>query len=144
MELITNSLTPELNKHTEENFDSLEEMEKKVIKISRIALDEMFFMSNSVIWVLHKYRDNFTSNGFSKTYGENSTKTTDQILAVSKRFCEANSFICETPSNVLIRITKCSVPEFKGTFELALKSERLAHALDMLRIKIYLVHRRNF
>ena len=49
MVLMTYSLTTELNKRIEENFNSLEEMDQVGIIFIKIVLDEMYIMINFVI-----------------------------------------------------------------------------------------------
>ena len=125
MELMTNSCTLELNKSISYTFETMEIMEQELITFVKIALDEMFFMSNSFISGLHKYLENFPSVGLNKTRGENVTNINAELLAVSERLCEVKDLPSETTSNVLTGLNKCIVPGFKGLYELVLKSERL-------------------
>ena len=92
MELITNSCNSELNTHIEETFGSLEEMGQGGITFFKIALDEIFVMSNSVILGLYKYLENFVRDGLSNTRGGNISKITEHPMDVSKRLFETKGF----------------------------------------------------
>ena len=100
-------------------------MEQGGIIFVNILLVNMFIMSNSIISGLHKYLENFGRGGLSKTRGDNLTNITAQRVADIERLCESKALPHETPSKKLTGLTKCSVPEFKGPFELVLNSERL-------------------
>ena len=56
-------------------------------------------------------------------------------MAVSDNLFEAKYFPRKNSSDVFTGMTKCSVPDFKGPFELLLSSECLVHIeLDSIQV----------
>ena len=92
MELITNSCISDLNTHSKATFGSLEDMEQEVITFVKIASDEIFVRSYSIILGLYKYLENFVRYGLSNTHGENITKITAQPVDVRERLCDTKGF----------------------------------------------------
>ena len=77
-------------------------------------------MTNDVVTDLQKFLKNFAEEGLLKTVEENVLEAAVQIKAVSERLLEANQPPLETPTYVLQGMTKYSVPEFTGPFDLTL------------------------
>ena len=55
----------------------------------------------------------------------NVSEASAQVKAVSERLLEVNKTPLEAPTYVLWGLTKCSVPEFTGPFELMINQERV-------------------
>ena len=53
------------------------------------------------------------------------SEATEHIKAVSERLLEMNQLPLEVPTYFLQGLTKCSVPDFTGPFELILNQERI-------------------
>ena len=100
-------------------------MDQGGITFVKILLEEMFAMVNYVISGLHKYLENFKRGGLSKMRGDKVTNITAQLVDIDERLCEDKYFPRENPYNFLTGLTKCSVPDFKGTFEMAFNSKFL-------------------
>ena len=88
-------------------------------------LDKMFCMTNDVMTALQNFLQNFSEEGLSKMVGENVSEISAQVKAVSGRLAEVNQLPLEAPTCILQGLTKCSVAEFTGTFELLLNQERV-------------------
>ena len=84
-------------------------------------------MTNDVVNALQKFLKTFAEEGLSKTVEEKVSEAAAQIKAVSELLSEVNQTTIEDPTYVLQGLTKCSVTEFTGTFELMLNKERITH-----------------
>jgi hypothetical protein len=82
-------------------------------------------MTNDVVTALQSFLKRFSEQGLSKVQGENVSLVSTQIRAVCERLSEVQQLPLETPTYVLSGLTKCSVPEFTGPFELMLNQERV-------------------
>ena len=60
-----------------------------------------------------------------KTVGENVSEILEQVKAVSEGLAEVNQIPIEAPKYILQGLTKFSVAEFMGPFELLLNQERV-------------------
>ena len=85
-------------------------------------LEEMFCMENDVIAALQTLLMYFTGEGLSKTVGENVSEILSQVKALSERLDEVKQLLIEYPTYILQGLTKCSVAEFTGPFELLLNT----------------------
>ena len=88
-------------------------------------LDEMLCMTKNVVDALKTFLKNFSEEGISKTVGDNVLEILAQVKAVSERFAEVNQLPLEAPKYILQGLTKCSVAEFMGPFELLINQERV-------------------
>ncbi len=78
-EFLTNSCDINLVKWIEEKFDDLAKYEQGRITYLKIALDEMFTMSNMVIMSLQKYLKQFAQEGIAKVPNEDVRLCTEHI-----------------------------------------------------------------
>ena len=124
-ELFVNSSSPALVKRIEEKYEALDGLAQGGITYLKIALDEMFDMSDIVITSLQDFFKNFARDGVAKYPSENVALLVQQINAVAERLAEAGALPRDTPLLMLTGFAKCSVPEFVGPFELLLNSERV-------------------
>ena len=85
----------------------------------------MFYMTNDVVAALQTFPKNFALEVLSKTVGENVLEISAQIKAVSGRLSEVNQLPLEAPTYILQGLTKLSVAEFTGPFEMLLNQERV-------------------
>ena len=91
----------------------------------KIALDEMFYVTQDVVTALQDWLKTTAQDGLTKIPGENVAVLTAQIDAVCERLAENKKLTGKTPVLVLTAFTKCSVKQFTGPFELILNSERV-------------------
>jgi len=77
-------------KRIEEKYDYLAEYEQGGITYLKIALDEMFTMSNMVIRSLQKYLKQFAQEGIAKVPNEDVHLCSEQINAVCARLAEVD------------------------------------------------------
>jgi hypothetical protein len=89
-EFLTNSCDINLVKRIEEKYDYLAEYEQGGITYLKMALDEMFTMSNMVIQLLQKYLKQFAQDGIAKVPNEDVRLCSEQINAVCARLAEVN------------------------------------------------------
>jgi hypothetical protein len=68
-EFLANSCNFNLIKRIDKKFDSLLEYEQGRIMFLKIALDDMFTMSNMVIMLLQKYLKQFAQGGQMRMFG---------------------------------------------------------------------------
>ena len=120
--LLNNSSATELIHRVDEKFNRLAAKEKGGITRLKIQLDEMFCITNDVVKALQDFLTRVAQDGPTKIPGENIAELTAQINAVCERLSEEGRLPQETPIHVLEGLTKCSVPEFKGPFQLLLDS----------------------
>ena len=78
-----NSLDPDLIKRAEDNYKALEGLEKYGITYLKIALDDMFNMSDVIITLPHILFKNFAWDGVTKYPIENVALLVQQINAVA-------------------------------------------------------------
>ncbi len=81
-EFLTNSCDINLEKHIDEKFDQLYEYKQGGITYLKIALDEMFTMSNMVVMLLQNFLKQFAKEGIAKVPNENVRLCTKQIAAM--------------------------------------------------------------
>ena len=113
--LLTNSCEPELLKRIDDAYADIKDpLEKGGIVYFKIALDEMFFMSDDVISALQDWLKVFAKEGLTKTVGENVAICTEECLAVAERLNEVNQLPTAAPLHLLEGLTQCSVGEFTG------------------------------
>ena len=79
----------------------------------KIALDEMFTMSNMVIMLLQHYLKQFAQDGIAKVPNKNVCVCSEQLVAVCTHLAEVDALPQESIGFILEGLTRCSVPEFK-------------------------------
>ena len=122
-ELFINSTSPSLIKRIESKYDTIKGLEEGGITYLKIALDEMFDMSDIVITLLQDFFKNFARDGVAKYPSKNVAILVQQVNAVTERLAEAEALPRDMPLLLLKGFSKCSVPEFVGPFELLFNSE---------------------
>jgi hypothetical protein len=117
-ELLTNSSNIYLVKHVDEKFDQLYEYEQRGITYLKIALDEMFMVSNMVIMLLQKYLEQFAQEGVAKVPNEDAQICLEQITAMFVCLAKVDVLPQETPGYILEKFTWCLVVEFRDIHKL--------------------------
>ena len=120
-----NSSDPALIKWVEEKYEYLYRLEQGVIVNLKIAFDEMFNMSDVVINFLQEFFKNFSQDSVSNYPSENVALLVQQINDVTERLEEVPALPRDLLLLILTGFTKCSVPEFVGSFKLMLNTERV-------------------
>lgn len=117
-EFLTNSCDINLVKRIDEKYDCLAEYEQGGITFLKIALDEMFTMSNMVVMSLQKYLKQFAQEGIAKVPNEDVRVCAEQLNAVCARLAEVDALPQETTGFILEGFTRCSVVEFRDIHKL--------------------------
>jgi hypothetical protein len=112
-------------KRIEEKYDYLAEYEQGGITYLKIALDEMFTMSNMVIQSLQKYLKQFAQEGIAKVPNEDVRLCSEQINAVCARLAEVDQLPQESTTFILEGFTRCSVTEFREIHKLLATTEKV-------------------
>jgi hypothetical protein len=91
----------------------------------KIALDEMFTISNTIVASLQGFFEAFAKDGIAKVPNEDVRAATEQIIAVAERLAKVSAFPSESTQHILQGFTRCSVIIFRQTFAHLLVAERL-------------------
>ena len=105
----------------------MDELEQGMITHLKIEFNEIFNMRNVVITSLHDFINNFSKDGIAKVPKGNVSSLTQQMIVFCERLYEAKALPHNTPVHLLTGITRNSVTEFFGLFELILNTERVRH-----------------
>ncbi len=124
-EFLTNSCDINLVKRIEEKFDGLAEYEQGGITYLKIALDEMFTMSNMVIMSLQKYLKQFAQEGIAKVPNEDVRLCTEQLNAVCARLAEVDQLPKESTTFILEGFNHCSGVKFKDIHKLLATTKKV-------------------
>jgi hypothetical protein len=124
-EFLTNSCDINLVKRLDEKFEQLFEYEQGGITYLKIALDEMFTMSNMVITSLQKFLKQFAQEGIAKVPNEDVRLCAEQIAAVCARLAEVDALPQEVPGYILEGFTRCSVVEFRDIHKLLYTTDKV-------------------
>jgi hypothetical protein len=108
-----------------EKFDELDLYEQGGVTYIKIALDEMFTISNTVVTTLQGFFDAFAKDGIAKVPNEDVHAATEQIVAVAERLTKVSVLPRESTCHILEGFTWCSVIIFRQTFTHLLVAERL-------------------
>ncbi len=84
----------------------------------KIALDEMFMMSNMVITSRQKLLKQFAQEGVGRVPNEDVLLCVKQIAAVCAHLAEVDALPREVPGNILEGFTQCLDVEFKEIHKL--------------------------
>jgi hypothetical protein len=123
--LMMNSCDALLVERIDEKFEELDLYEQGGVTYIKIALDEMFTISNTVVTTLQGFFAAFSKTGIAKVPNEDVRAATEQIVAVAERLAEVSALPTEVTVQILEGFTKCSVISFKETFKHLLVTERL-------------------
>ncbi len=82
----------------------------------KIALDEMFTISNTVVTTLQGFFEAFAKDSIAKVPNEDVRAATEQIIAVAERLAEVSALPSESTRHTLDGFTRCSVIVFKADF----------------------------
>ena len=124
-EFLTNSCDINLVKRLDEKFEQLFEYEQGGITYLKIALDEMFTMSNMVITSLQKFLKQFAQEGIAKVPNEDVRLCAEQIAAVCARLAEVDALPQEVPGYILEGFTRCLVVEFRDIHKLLYTTDKV-------------------
>jgi len=105
-------------------FDELDLYEQGGVTYIKIALDEMFTISNTVVATLQGFFVSFAKEGMAKVPNEDVRAAMEQIIAVTERLAEVSALPSESTRHVLEGFTRCSVNIFRQTFAHLLVAER--------------------
>ena len=91
----------------------------------KFALDEMFTISNTVVSVLQGFFEAFSKDGIGKVPNEDVRVVTEQIVAIAEELAKVSVLPTEYTVQILDRLSRCSVLNFKETFHHLLVGEHL-------------------
>jgi hypothetical protein len=109
----------------DKKFDELDLYNQGGVIYIKIALDEMFTISNTVVTTLQGFFEAFAKDGIAKVPNEDVRAATEQIIAVAERLAEVSALPSESTCHILEGFTWCSVIVFRQTFAQLLVAERL-------------------
>jgi hypothetical protein len=109
----------------DKKFDELDLYEQGGVTYIKIALDEMFTISNIVVATLQGFFEAFAKDGIAKVPNEDVRAVTEQIIAITERLVEVSALPSESTRHILEGFTRCSVFVFRQTFAHLLVAERL-------------------
>ncbi len=123
--LMMNSCNALLIEQINKKFKDLSLFELGGVTYIKLALDEMFTISNTVVTTLQGFFENFAKDGIAKVPNEDVHVATEQLIAVVERLVEVAALPCECTAQLLEGLTKCSVTFFRQTFSHLLVGECL-------------------
>jgi hypothetical protein len=107
----------------DKKFNELDLYEQGGVTYIKIALDEMFTISNIVVATLHGFFDAFAKEGIAKVPNEDGCAVTEQIIAITERLAKVPALPSESTRHILEGFTQCSVIVFRQTFAHLLVAE---------------------
>jgi hypothetical protein len=113
--LMMNSCDVLLVDRIDEEFDELDLYEQGGVTYIKIALDEIFTISNTVVTTLQGFFKAFAREGIAKVPNEDVRAATEQIIAVAERLAEVSALPSESTRHILEGFTQCSVFVFRQT-----------------------------
>ncbi len=122
---MTNSCDALLVERIDKKFQDLSLYKQGGVTYIKLALDEMFTISNTVVVTLQGFFENFAKDGIVKVPNEDVRVATEQIIAIAERLAEVSALPSECTVQLLEGLTKCSVTVFRQTFSHLLVGERL-------------------
>jgi hypothetical protein len=123
--LMMNSCDVLLVDRIDKKFNELDLYEQGGVTYIKIALDEMFTISNTVVTTLQGFFEAFAKDGIAKVPNEDVRAATEQIIAVAERLAEVSALPTESTRHIPEGFTRCSVIVFRQTFAHLLVAERL-------------------
>ncbi len=112
--LMMNSCDVLLVDRIDKKFDELDLYEQGGVTYIKIALDEMFTISNTVVATLQGFFEAFVKDGIAKVPNEDVHAAMEQIIVVAERLAEVSALPSECAHHILKRFTWCSVIVFSG------------------------------
>jgi len=109
----------------DKKFDELDLYEQGGVTYIKIALDEMFTISNIVVATLQRFFEAFAKDGIVKVPNEDVRAVTEQIIAVAEKLAKVYALPSENTCHILEGFTGCYVIVFRQTFAHLLVAERL-------------------
>jgi hypothetical protein len=109
----------------DKKFDELDLYEQGGVTYIKIALDEIFTISNTVVTTLQGFFEAFAKDGIAKVPNEDVCADMEQIIAVAERLADVSALPSESTRHILEGFTRCSVIVFRQTFAHLLVAERL-------------------
>ncbi len=109
----------------DKKFDELDLYDQSGVTYIKIALDEMFTISNTIVTTLQGFFEAFAKDGIAKVPNEDVRAATEQIIAVAERLAEVSALPSESICHILEGFTRCSVIVLRQTFAHLLVAERL-------------------
>jgi hypothetical protein len=129
--LMTNSCDSLLIEGINEKFEELHLYKQGGITYIKLALDEMFTISNTIITTLQGFSETFAKEGIVKVPNEDVRVAMAEVIAVAERLAEVSALPSECVVQILEGLTRCSVTVFRCTFDHLLMIEQL-HQLNAL------------
>ncbi len=83
-----------------EKFDELDLYEQGGVTYIKIALDEMFTISNTVVTTLQGFFDAFAKDGIAKVPNEDVCAAKEQIIAVAERLAKVSALPSESTRHI--------------------------------------------
>jgi hypothetical protein len=123
--LMMNSCDVLLVDRIDKKFNELDLYEQGGVTYIKIALDEMFTISNTVVATIQGFFEAFAKDAFAKVPNEDVRAATEQIIAVAERLAKVSALPSESTHHILEGFTLCSVIVFRQTFAHLLVAERL-------------------
>jgi hypothetical protein len=123
--LMMNSCDVLLVDRIDEKFNESDLYEQGGVTYIKIALDEMFTISNTVVTTLQGFFEAFAREGIAKVPNEDVRASTGQIVAVAERLAKVSALPTESTHHILEGFTWCSVIVLRQTFAHLLVAERL-------------------
>ncbi len=99
--LMMNSCDVLLVDRINEKFDELDLYEQGGVTYIKIALDEMFTISNIVVTTLREFFEAFAKDGITKVPNEDVHAAMEQIIAVAERLAKVSALPSESTSHIL-------------------------------------------
>ena len=136
--LMMNSCDVLLVDRIDEMFDELDLYEQGGVTYIKIALDEMFTISNTVVTSLQGFFEAFAKDGIAKVPNEDVRAATEQIIAIAERLAKVSALPSESTRHILEGFTLCSVIVFRQTFAHLLIAERLQQLCYLTNLEMTL------
>jgi hypothetical protein len=123
--LMINSCDALLIKRYHKKFKDLSLYKQGGVTYIKLALNEMFTISNTAVATLQGFFENFAKDGIAKVPNEDVRVATEQIVAVAEGLAKVFALSSECTVQLLEGLTKCFVTIFRQTFSHLLVNERL-------------------
>ena len=123
--MLVNACVGAFIKSIEEKYETLDEIEQGRITYLKIAFDKIFNMRNAVIASLHDFIQNFSEYGISNIPNKTFLALTQKMTALYEHLDEDKALTYKNPLHVLTGLTRCSVTDFVGNFDLMINTEHV-------------------
>ncbi len=109
----------------DKKFKNLSLYKQGGVTFIKLALDEMFTISNTANATLQGFFENFAKDGIAKVPNEDVHVAMEQIVAIAERLVEVSALPSECTVQLLEGLTKCSITVFRQTYSHLLVGECL-------------------